>query len=101
MKINPTQQSEIVSRYMNSAARVSKAESTSAVSSSDSVELSSSAQKYATLLRNARTQMDQSDRAESDRADEIMRQMRAKTYQAPDDQTLAKALLGSDIPEYC
>jgi hypothetical protein len=101
MKINPMQQSEIVSRYMNGAAKVPKAESTSAVSSSDSVELSSSAQEYATLLRNARTQMDQSDRAESQHADEILKQMRAGTYQAPDDQALTKALLSGGIPEYC
>lgn len=101
MKINPMQQSEIVTRYMNSAAKVSKLEGTGAVSSADSVELSSSAQEYTTLLRNARTQMDQSDRAESEHADEIMKQLRSGTYQAPDDKSLARAILSGSIPEYC
>lgn len=101
MKINPMQQSDIVSRYMNSAAKVSKAASTGAVSSADSVELSSSAQEYTSLLRNARSRMDQSERSESERTGEIMKQVQAGTYQMPSDETLTGAVLSGSVPEYC
>lgn len=101
MKINPMQQSDIVSRYMNGAVKVTNVGSASAVSSADSVELSSSAQEYTALLRNARTQMDQAEREESEHAGKIMEQVQNGTYQAPDDEALARSILGGNIPEYC
>lgn len=101
MKINPLQQSSIVSHYMNCAAKVPQTASTGAVSSTDSVELSSSAQEYTALLRTARSQMDQAERAESVHAGEVMTQVQNGTYQAPDDNTLAKTILGGTLPEYC
>ena len=101
MKINQLQQSGIVSHYMNGAARIPQTAGTGAVSSADSVELSSSAQEYAALLRSARSQMDQAERDESVRAGEVMAQVQNGTYQAPDDDTLAKTILGGTLPEYC
>lgn len=101
MKINPLFQSDIVSRYMDSAACVShKAEKTSATSSSDSVELSNGAQKYAELLHTARSAIDQSDKDEEVRTGEIMAQYQAGTYQVSDNDVIA-ALTGKNIPDYC
>lgn len=102
MKINPLFQSDIVSRYMDNATCVShKAEKTSATSSSsDSVELSNGAQKYAELLHTARSAIDQSDKDEEVRTGEIMAQYQAGTYQVSDNDVIA-ALTGGNIPDYC
>lgn len=103
MRINPLFQSDIVSRYMSSATSVPQsAESAHSVSSgNDSVELSSGAQKYAELLRNARKALDDSDQNEDVRAGEIMAQYQAGTYQVSDDDVVNSLTGQNDIPEYC
>lgn len=106
MKINPAFQSDIVSRYMSNATSVpqkqEKTASSSYVGGNDSVELSSGAQKYAELLRKANQSLDASDESEDARADEIMAQINAGTYQAPTDDDVVNSLVGrGGIPEYC
>lgn len=101
MKINPMQQSNIVSHYMNNAAKVTSAGGKGSVPAADSVELSHGAQEYTALLRSARIQMDQAQREETERVGTIMEQMQRGDYQTPDDETLARAILGGSIPEYC
>lgn len=101
MKINPLLQSEIVSRYTSSATSVPKKAEAAKQTSDDTVELSSGAQNYAQLLREARTALDKSDKNEDTRANEIKAAMDAGTYQVSDDD-LADALAGhGGIPLYC
>jgi anti-sigma28 factor (negative regulator of flagellin synthesis) len=105
MKINPAFQSDIVSRYMSNATSVpQKTEKTSAqsyVGGNDSVELSSGAQKYAELLRNANKAMDDSDETEDARAQEIMAQIASGSYQVSDDDVVNSLVGRGGIPEYC
>lgn len=102
MKINALQQSEIISKYTDNATHVS-AKKTDAANSlkPDSVELSSGAQKYAQLIRQARAELDGDSTQESERADEIASQIKSGSYSVSDSD-LADALAGKgNIPTYC
>lgn len=101
MRINPAFQNEIVSNYVNNATSVQpQTEVSHIVPTNDSVELSNGAQKYAELLRNARTALDTSEETEAAKAKEIAARMSAGTYEVSDDE-LATALMGNNIPDYC
>ncbi len=100
MKINSVQQSDIVSRYMNSATNVpQKVESTRTVSN-DSVELSTGAQNYAQLIKDARGALETSETNEDTRANEIMEQINSGTYSVSTDSVLEMLTGAGDMPSY-
>lgn len=101
MKINPLFQSEIVSRYVSGATSVPQKTETVKQASCDTVELSSSAQNYAQLLRNTRSALEESESGESAHVDEIQSKLEKGTYQVSNDD-IVDALAGyGDIPQYC
>lgn len=101
MRINPLFQSEIVSHYVSGATSIPQKTEATKQTSCDTVELSSGAQNYAQLLRDAKTALEKSESGESARTDEIQAQMSAGTYQVSDD-SIVNAVAGyGDIPKYC
>lgn len=79
MRIGGINQTEMIARYQNTInASAPKAER--AVAIRDSVELSEGAQQYATLMKQARTQLDQADAAEEDRVQDIAARIQAGEY---------------------
>lgn len=102
MRINPLFQSDIVSRYVSGAAVVPRKEEAAAkaLSANDTVELSSGAQNYAQLLREARTALDAADSNETSRVKAIKASMDAGVYEVSD-ESLVDALTGKkDLPKY-
>ena len=79
MRINSVSHSDAISKYVNNINSKSvisplKAEIT------DSVELSSGAQKFASLLKSAKDSMEKSGIAEEAKAADIMSKMNDNTY---------------------
>lgn len=98
MRINPLQQSDIVSSYMSGATRVAPEAEQAQNFGNDSVELSTGAKEYAQLVKAAREAMTTSETQEDIRADEIMKQINSGTYGVTTDQ-VAQSIMGSaNIP---
>lgn len=79
MRIGGINQTEMIARYQNTI-NVSAPKAERAVAIRDSVELSEGAQQYATLMKQAHTQLDEADTAEESRVQEIAARINAGDY---------------------
>lgn len=98
MKINSIGPSDAISNYksnLNSTPVKGKLEA----NVSDSVELSEGAQKFSALLKAAKESLAQSDENEDVKAADILAQMKAGTYEVPDD-AVVQGILGGGPSEH-
>lgn len=99
MKINPVNQSNAIAQYLNAVqAKSDKAPARPEMATSDKVELSEGAKKYAEFLKEAKAHMERSEAQETEKAAEIMEKMKEKTYQVSSED-LARSILRG-FPDY-
>lgn len=92
MKINPLQQSEAISKYSNVVSARSKGIERPGIS--DSLELSDGAQKFASLLKEAKEAMEKSSQDEEIRASDIINQIKDNSYDISAEEVADKILGG-------
>lgn len=93
MKINSVSQSDAISKYVNNISN-KPVKSPLKAEISDSVELSSGAQKFSALLKSAKEAMEQSGAAEEAKAADIIARMNDNAYKVPTGDVVSGIISG-------
>lgn len=94
MKIQPIGASDAVSSYLSSARAAGQTSAPSRTLGSDSVELSDGAQKFSSLLKEAKLELEQGGQDEDLRVEEIAQRIQAGSYQVSDSDVVSGILSG-------
>ena len=94
MKINPLQQSDMISSYLNKVNSPS-AKSNLTTGITDSVQLSEGAQKFSALFKQAKEALEKSGSSEDVKVADIMARMNSNSYNVPTDDVVSNILGGT------